>query len=60
MSSTPTTKIKARGDVDNGDIIIKGGKRSEDTTGTGSEGGNSSEGGTLQPLPPNPRRPRSK
>lgn len=39
-------KDKSKGDVDNGDIIIKGGKRSEDTTGTGSEGGNSSEGGT--------------
>lgn len=39
-------KDKSKGDVDNGDIIIKGGKRSEDTTGTGSEGGNSSEGGS--------------
>ena len=36
-------KDKSKGDVDNGDIIIKGGKRSEDTTGTGSEGGNSSD-----------------
>lgn len=43
MSSTPTTKIKSNGDVDNGDIIIKGGKRSEDTT---APGGGSSEGGT--------------
>ena len=36
-----TTKI----DTDD-EITIKGGKRSEDTTGTGSEGGNSSEGGS--------------
>ena len=35
-----------KGDKDNTDIVIKGGKRSEDTTGTGSEGGNSSEGGS--------------
>ena len=35
-----------KGDLDNTDIVIKGGKRSEDTTGTGSEGGNSSEGGS--------------
>ena len=41
-----------KGDKDNTDIVIKGGKRSEDTTGTGSEGGNSSEGdssGTSSP-----------
>lgn len=37
------TKDKSNGDVDNGDIIIKGGKRSEDTT---APGGSSSEGGT--------------
>lgn len=36
-------KDKSNGDVDNGDIIIKGGKRSEDTT---APGGSSSEGGT--------------
>lgn len=36
-------KDKSKGDVDNGDIIIKGGKRSEDTT---APGGSSSEGGT--------------
>lgn len=36
-------KDKNKGDVDNGDIIIKGGKRSEDTT---APGGSSSEGGT--------------
>ena len=36
-------KDKSNGDVDNGDIIIKGGKRSEDTT---APGGGSSEGGT--------------
>lgn len=36
-------KDKSKGDVDNGDIIIKGGKRSEDTT---TPGGSSSEGGT--------------
>lgn len=35
-------KDKSNGDVDNGDIIIKGGKRSEDTT---APGGSSSEGG---------------
>lgn len=37
-----------KGDLDNTDIVIKGGKRSEDTTapGGGSEGGNSSEGGS--------------
>ena len=36
-------KDKSKGDVDNGDIIIKGGKRSEDTT---APGGSSSESGT--------------
>ena len=33
-----------KGDLDNTDIVIKGGKRSEDTTGTGSEGGSSGTG----------------
>ena len=46
-----------KGDKDNTDIVIKGGKRSEDTTPPAAA---LLRAAPPQPLPPNPRRPRSK